>query len=229
MEESVWAFKDIQRETTPFSGFHSANRPHQLTWKCKKALSKRKVVFLQGSVYFQVSWWKGSPISRLRPAGFRLASHLVRLPHRAPRLEMNACLTAGSFLCDMGFLKIPRFAGEMEPHNQSSWWLPFRESLVHSLIPCLWHQQVLDLHHCKPPDKNTQLRGNPVHPDSAGLFYLRRRHFGVRRLYFNRQSSPRNSSFSFDRDLLQYTAVSSSKNLGQNIFGWGAKFKEVKG
>ena len=32
---------------------------HQLTWKCKKALSKRKVVFLQGSVHFHVSWWDG--------------------------------------------------------------------------------------------------------------------------------------------------------------------------
>ena len=31
---------------------------HQLAWKCKKALSKRKVVFLQGSV-FHVSWWQG--------------------------------------------------------------------------------------------------------------------------------------------------------------------------
>ena len=33
---------------------------HQLTWKCKKTLSKRKVVFLQGSVHFHVSWWEGS-------------------------------------------------------------------------------------------------------------------------------------------------------------------------
>ena len=32
---------------------------HQLTWKCKKALSKRKVVFLQGSMQFHVSWWEG--------------------------------------------------------------------------------------------------------------------------------------------------------------------------
>ena len=32
---------------------------HQPTWKCKKALSKRKVMFLQGSVHFQVSWWEG--------------------------------------------------------------------------------------------------------------------------------------------------------------------------
>ena len=29
---------------------------HQLKWKCKKALSRRKVVFLQGSVHFHVSW-----------------------------------------------------------------------------------------------------------------------------------------------------------------------------
>ena len=34
---------------------------HQLTWKCTKALSKRKVVFLQGSVHFRVSWWEGTP------------------------------------------------------------------------------------------------------------------------------------------------------------------------
>ena len=32
---------------------------HQLTWKCKKALSKRKVVFLQGSVHCHVSWREG--------------------------------------------------------------------------------------------------------------------------------------------------------------------------
>ena len=30
------------------------------TWKCNKALSKRKVVFLQGSVHFHVSWWEGA-------------------------------------------------------------------------------------------------------------------------------------------------------------------------
>ena len=33
---------------------------HQLTWKCKKALSKRKVVLLEGSVHFHASWWEGS-------------------------------------------------------------------------------------------------------------------------------------------------------------------------
>ena len=33
---------------------------HQLTWKCKKALSKRKVVFLQEAVHFHVSCWEGS-------------------------------------------------------------------------------------------------------------------------------------------------------------------------
>ena len=36
---------------------------YQLTWKCKKALSKSKVVFLQGSVHFHVSWWEGSTCS----------------------------------------------------------------------------------------------------------------------------------------------------------------------
>ena len=35
---------------------------HQLTWKCKKALSKRKVVFLQGFVNFHVSWWESNAI-----------------------------------------------------------------------------------------------------------------------------------------------------------------------
>ena len=33
---------------------------HQLKWKCKKALSKRKVVFLHGSGHFHVSWWAGN-------------------------------------------------------------------------------------------------------------------------------------------------------------------------
>ena len=32
--------------------------------KCKKALSKRKVVFLQGSVHFNVSCWKGSGMKK---------------------------------------------------------------------------------------------------------------------------------------------------------------------
>ena len=32
---------------------------HQLTWKCAKPLSKRKVVFLQGFVHFHVSRWGG--------------------------------------------------------------------------------------------------------------------------------------------------------------------------
>ena len=41
------------------SGVHIPS--HQLTWKCKQALSKRKVVFLQGSVHFHVSWWEGIP------------------------------------------------------------------------------------------------------------------------------------------------------------------------
>ena len=36
---------------------------HQLTWKCKKALSKRKVVFLQGSVHFHVRW-EGTPYGK---------------------------------------------------------------------------------------------------------------------------------------------------------------------
>ena len=41
---------------------------HQLTWKCKKALSKKgKVVFLQGSVHFHVSWWEGI----FSPVGFK--------------------------------------------------------------------------------------------------------------------------------------------------------------
>ena len=31
----------------------------RLTWKCKRALSKRGVVFLRGSVHFHVSWWEG--------------------------------------------------------------------------------------------------------------------------------------------------------------------------
>ena len=34
---------------------------HQLAWKCKLALSKGTVVFLQGSVHFHVSWWEGKP------------------------------------------------------------------------------------------------------------------------------------------------------------------------
>ena len=33
---------------------------HQLAWKCKTARSKRKAVFLQGSVHFHVSWWEGT-------------------------------------------------------------------------------------------------------------------------------------------------------------------------
>ena len=33
---------------------------HKLTWKCKKFLSKRKVVFLQGSAHFHVSWCEGT-------------------------------------------------------------------------------------------------------------------------------------------------------------------------
>ena len=44
---------------------------HQLTWKCKKALSKRKVVFLEGSVHFHVSWWEG-----IVTCGFRAHSPL---------------------------------------------------------------------------------------------------------------------------------------------------------
>ena len=39
---------------------HKGIPSQQLTWKRKKALSKRKVVFLQGSVHFHVSWWEGN-------------------------------------------------------------------------------------------------------------------------------------------------------------------------
>ena len=34
------------------------NPSHQLRWTCTKPVSKRKVVFLQGSVHFNVSWWE---------------------------------------------------------------------------------------------------------------------------------------------------------------------------
>ena len=37
--------------------------PSQLTWKCTDTPAKRKVVFLQGSAHFHVSWWEGSGIT----------------------------------------------------------------------------------------------------------------------------------------------------------------------
>ena len=71
----------------------------QLRWKCKKVLSKSKVVFPEGSVHFHVSWWEGKlfefatpkgPSLRFRPQGAR-----GRTPCRGGR-ELVACVGRGS-------------------------------------------------------------------------------------------------------------------------------------
>ena len=52
---------------------------HQLAWKCTDPLSKRKVVFLQGSVHFHVSW-------RLKESSKSFGCKMLRFNHTAPRL-----------------------------------------------------------------------------------------------------------------------------------------------
>ena len=63
---------------------------HQLTWKCKKALSKKKVGFLQGSVHFHVSWWEG-----VRDAGRMIPQRKYQqtghLDFNAPANDFSFC------------------------------------------------------------------------------------------------------------------------------------------
>ena len=52
---------------------------HQRTWKCTRALSKSKVVFLQGPVHFQVSRREGRYLNLYVPTGA-----LVAFVHQGP-------------------------------------------------------------------------------------------------------------------------------------------------